>query len=145
MVASPNRCAFSFIYDDFKTERSKTGQASQKKPNIRDAVLRGPLHIAGAPVTVMVKGAYFGDAGPIGTLLLEYGDGQTKTELSSDGKENSYNILSKLTGVATSGDNALKITVTLAHPVDGPKRQRVDIDSMDVAITGAFCNAATGK
>jgi hypothetical protein len=144
MVASPNRCAFSFIYDDFITERSETSQ-SQMKPNTRDAVLRGPLHIAGAPVAILVRGAYFGDAGPIGTLLLEYGGAQTKTELSSDGKQTSYDIFSTLTGSATSGDNAVKVAITLADPVDAKKLQRVDIDSMDVSITGAFCDAAAEK
>jgi hypothetical protein len=145
MVASPSRCAFSFIYDDFITERAEGGQASQKKPNVRDAILRGPMHIAGAPVTVIVRGTYSGDAGPIGTLLVEYGDAQAKTELTADGKEIGHEISSELIGRAVSGDNALKVTVTLAEPVDGQNRQRVDIDSMDVAITGAFCGSAAGK
>jgi hypothetical protein len=145
MVASPNRCAFAFIYDDFITERRESGQPSPTMPNIRDATLRGPVHIAGASVNVTVRGAYSGDAGPIGTLLVEYGDVQSKIELSSDGKEGSHQILSELTGRATAGDNAVRVTVTLADLVDGQKQQRVDIDSMDVAVSGEFCKAAAAQ
>jgi hypothetical protein len=139
MVASPNRCAFSFVYDDFLTQRMESGQASPNRPNSRAAILRGPMHIAGASVKVAVRGAFVGDVGPIGTLLLEYGNAQTKVELVSDGKEGSHQILSELTGRASVGDNAVKVTVTLADPADGQKQQRVDIDSMDVAVDGEFC------
>jgi len=139
MVASPNRCAFSFVYDNFVTQRLDNGLTSPNRPNVRDAILRGPMHIAGASVKVTVRGAYLGDAGPIGTLLLEYGNARTKLELVSDGKEGSHEILSELSGQASMGDNAVKVTVTLADLRNAQKQQRVDIDSIDVAMDGEFC------
>ena len=144
MVASPNRCAFSFIYDGFVTEASKDKKDVQK-PNVRDAVLRGPSHIANAPVKMFVRGAFFGDAGPVGTVSLQYGDATTKVDLMSDGSPGDHPIESELAARATTGDNVIRIQVTLADRAKDKAQQRVDIDSMDVSVDGEFCKSLPAK
>jgi hypothetical protein len=139
MTASPKRCKFSFLYDDYVTQRDGTAGRPTPKPNVRDAVLRGPDYLAGEPVRVAIRGAYMGDKGPIGTLLVEYGESKVSSELVSDGKAPSAAIFTELMAKATSGDNPVKITVTLATPAAGQKTQRVDIDSMDIAVDGGPC------
>jgi len=141
MVASPNRCAFSFLYDTFVVERTSSTPPSTVKPKSMEATLRGPAHIAGAPVKVVVHGAYLGDAGPIGTLILQYGSEQSKLDLVSDGKSGARDISLEFSARATAEDNPIKISVTLADTGSGPKQQRVDIDSMDVAVDGEFCKS----
>lgn len=140
MVASPNRCQFTFLYDTFVTQRLESGQTSPAMPNSRDAVLRAPQHVAGGAVTVVVKGAASGDAGPIGTLSVDYGATHSTTELRLD-SNGSQPIQSELTARAGAGDNPVKVTVTLASPLTGQKQQQVDIDSMDVALDGDFCKS----
>jgi hypothetical protein len=108
MVASPNRCAFSFLFADVTKQRAPApipkpqlprdppapeNEAAAKNdpaklgpdaPSTWRFILSAPDKMAGASFHVSVRGAYAGTAvGPVGTVKIEAGGAAETKELAT--------------------------------------------------------------
>jgi hypothetical protein len=144
-TSAPGGCVYSFLFDNFALRRAApTAGAPTAEPisQSRTASLNAPAHVAGANVTVEVRGAIISSGGATGQLEIAFAGGSQTIDLTSPAEGGSEpNFTHTFTAPAVNGANELRVTATLA--TDPANEAEIQIDSVDVAIADApFCQTA---
>jgi hypothetical protein len=134
MVASESRCNYSYLFSTYALDR-------QSRIAIQTAInLRGPAHIAGAPVSITVRGAFMGDPGTSGTVTLQHGKDEEKGVYKVDGAAfKTIDFTLELRTKAVAGDNRIVLSAHLPKPDMAGATQAMQIDSLDIGVDGDFC------
>ena len=128
-------CTHSFLFDDFRVERAVAAASatSEAATHTWTASVTAPAHVAGAQVSMDVRGALLGD-GATGQIMVSFAGAQQTFELTG-----ADNFTHTFAAPAVEGANALEVTATLPA---GSTEAAIHVDSVDLAVEGPFCAGA---
>lgn len=129
-------CTQSFLMSAFQVERaaSPAGAPSDALSHTWTASLTAPAHVAGAQVSMDVRGAVLGGNGAGGQLQVSFAGAQQTFDLAEAG-----NFTQTFAAPAVEGANALDLTATLPA---GSTDAAIHVDSVDLIVDGAFCSGS---
>ncbi len=137
--STSNGCVYSFLYSDFVVRRAPAPATTQVVSVTRTSTLNGPAHVAGAAVSLDVRGAAIGAVGAVGTLEVEFTGTTQSFPLAIAQGEASSSFTHTVTAPAVAGANAIRITATMPAAPEG-SAQEVHVDSVDLSLGEApFC------
>jgi hypothetical protein len=170
IVSSHNRCTVSFLFDDLNKQRLPKPPAPSKPPAATapanptpapsatppvlgpDAprswrvVLSAPDKLAGAEVAMVVRGAYDGSVGPVGSASIAFG-GKTESKefVAAAPAEpdaapfggDKFEL--ELKAPAAAGDNTIIITLQLAPAAKPDDEQHLQVFSLDLVAGDKSC------
>jgi predicted small secreted protein len=134
VTSTDDGCTHSFLFDDFQIQRpASSGDApSEGVSRSWTASLTAPAHVAGAQVSVDVRGALLGEDAT-GQLHVSFAGAQQTFELT-----NAEDFAHTFTAPAVEGANALEVTASLPA---GSSEAAIQVDTVDLAVDGPSCGS----
>jgi hypothetical protein len=142
-TSTADGCTYSFLFDTFVLSRpapAPSAPAPEPVAQTRSATLNTPVHVAGANVSIDVRGSIIAADGASGQLEIAFAGGSQTFELSAPSDaETSPDFVHTFSAPATAGASTMRITATLAS--EPATEAAIHIDSADLVIDGAaFCS-----